>query len=109
MDFIAFFAKGSCTITAEADTVVAEFADEATKGHGRHFVVEGNAGKDEGVDTKVIALSRCRAEAVRADLVHHGLDATKIDVIAKGSSEPISELRGGTPEMDRRALMYQTE
>ncbi|MFN3593934.1 MAG: OmpA family protein [Thiobacillaceae bacterium] len=104
-------ASGTAPGSAPAGkTVIVHFAFDSAQ-----LTAAGHATLDtwltaEGKDAKVViighadrlgpaaynkALSRRRAEAVRAYLVSKGVDAGRIEIIAKGESQPVKHCKGG--------------
>ena len=66
----------------------------AGEGKEAKIVIFGHADR-LGPASYNMALSRRRAEAVRAYLVRKGVDAGRIEIIAKGESQPVKHCKGG--------------
>lgn len=89
---ILYFAFDSAQLTAAGraalDTWLARGAKEAK------IVIIGHADR-LGPAPYNMALSRRRAEAARAYLISKGVDAGRIEIIAKGESQPVKHCKGG--------------
>jgi outer membrane protein OmpA-like peptidoglycan-associated protein len=54
----------------------------------------------------MVALSQCRGDAVKAELIRRGIDPAAIQVVARGAGDPWPRTGDWIPTLDRRAQMY---
>ena len=101
--FRVFFDWGKPELTKDAQAIL----DEAVAAYGRpgagQVEVAGHSDRS-GPASVNIAASRRRAEAVKAYLVEHGIQAASISVRAFGESRPIVATEDGVREMQNRRV-----
>lgn len=89
-----FFDTNSSTLRPES-TPELERLQTLLESHGKTVIIEGHT-DSTGADDYNMELSQRRAEAVKAYLVAHGIDAAMIQSVGKGETEPIAD--NGTDE-----------
>ena len=86
-----FFTIGRTDINAEGKIVLDQMAETIKASEGK-FTITGFADKQTGSAARNMQLSQQRAQNVHDYLVSKGVDADRLDVIAKGSTEtPFSQ------------------
>jgi outer membrane protein OmpA-like peptidoglycan-associated protein len=93
------FAAGSAELPATHRQQFAPILDRLRKEPARRVIVGGAATQDEA---NPAALSRSRAESVRAYLAGEGVAESRIDVEAYGSDWARSPVTSGTSQLNRR-------
>lgn len=89
---IAHFAFDSAQLTADGRAALDAWLASGTK--DANIVITGHADR-LGPASYNHALSRRRAEAARAYLIGKGVDASRIQIIAKGETQPVKHCKGG--------------
>ncbi len=89
-----FFDTNSATLRPES-TPELERLGALLQAHGKPVIIEGHT-DSVGSDDHNLGLSGHRAEAVKAYLVSHRIDAALIQTVGKGETEPIAD--NGTDE-----------
>jgi len=89
-----FFDTNSATLRPES-TPELERVRALLEAHGKPAIIEGHT-DSVGSDEYNLELSGRRAEAVKAYLVGHGIDAALIQSVGKGEADPIAD--NGTDE-----------
>jgi len=102
-EFLVFFDFDSSALTPEALNILKSAADAAKKGNYARIVLTGHADRAGPTDYN-FALSRRRADAVKAELVRLGLSSTEISTEAKGETEPLVPTADGVPEAQNRRV-----
>jgi OmpA-OmpF porin, OOP family len=102
-EFLVFFDFNSARLTPEALDIVRSAAAVATKGGNSHLVLVGHADRAGPADYN-LALSRERAQSVKAALIRMDVPADRIQVEAKGESEPLIPTADGVAEPQNRRV-----
>lgn len=101
--FIAFFDWDKAILTPVGRDVVRRAAEQAKAGKPVRIVATGHADRS-GPEPYNLKLSMHRADAVKAELVRHGLEVGQIDIAYKGESEPRVETPDGQREPENRRV-----
>jgi outer membrane protein OmpA-like peptidoglycan-associated protein len=106
--YLVFFDWDKSDIRPDALAVIEEAAANAAKFGIATIVVTGHADRS-GPDAYNLALSRRRADAVRAELVRLGIAEGEIQTFWKGESEPLVQTEDGVrePKNRRVEIVYQ--
>ncbi len=104
-DWMVFFDSGRSTLTETASAAVRQLAAAAAR---YELDIQIDAHTDSvGSRQANLALSCRRAESIRQALVEFGISARRIDVRARGDTQPIVQIGPGVAEpQNRRAEMY---
>jgi OmpA-OmpF porin, OOP family len=86
-----YFPARSAVLDAAARVAVESLARKAAVVDLATMIIVGHTDKTEGSKVQAQRLSEQRAEAVKSAFVALGLDATKLYIDGKGSSQPISD------------------
>lgn len=98
------FESGSKTLAASSQAEVAAFATFLKESPAYSVEIVGHT-DSTGSEKGNMALSKARAESVKAMLVDNGVDAKRIVTIGKGESEPIA----GNDTAEGRAMNRRIE
>lgn len=106
--YVVFFDFDRSDITPDAAAIIAEAAANAQKFGIAHLEVTGHADRS-GSDEYNLALSKRRAEAVRAEFERLGIAPDQIGVLWKGESAPLVQTEDGVrePKNRRVEIVYQ--
>jgi outer membrane protein OmpA-like peptidoglycan-associated protein len=106
--YVVFFDFDRSDLTPDAAAIIAEAAANAQKFGIAHLEVTGHADRS-GSDEYNLALSKRRAEAVRAEFERLGVPADQIGVLWKGESQPLVQTDDGVrePKNRRVEIVYQ--
>jgi OmpA-OmpF porin, OOP family len=102
-EFLVFFDFNSARLTPEAHEIVRSAAAVATRGGNPSLVLVGHADRAGPPDYN-LALSRERADSVKAALVRLGVPGSNIQVEAKGESDPLIPTADGVAEPQNRRV-----
>lgn len=83
------FNVGKAAIKHESDAIVSEISKMMKANPSLNISVEGHTDKT-GNEASNVKLSKSRAEAVKANLIEQGIDASRLDAKGFGSSAPIA-------------------
>ena len=104
-DFVTYFDFNSARLTPEGRDVVAHAARRAERADTHRIQVTGHT-DTVGSESYNDQLSVARAEAVKAELVHDGVDADTIHVAGSGFDDPLVPTPPGVREgKNRRAVI----
>ncbi|MBL8671951.1 MAG: OmpA family protein [Alphaproteobacteria bacterium] len=101
--FTFLFETGTTNFVPESDVVARRVASELARREHREIFVVGHADAVGG-DAANVALSRARAEAVRAILVRAGIDARAIRILFRGAAEPAVPTAAGVADVRNRRV-----
>ncbi|GAA3526247.1 OmpA family protein [Zobellella aerophila] len=87
-DLLVLFAHDSSAIKPEYRSVINDMARFMEQTPGKLLLIEGHASK-VGSEEYNLALSKRRAEAVRAELIKGGISGDRLDIIGFGESKPL--------------------
>ncbi|WP_116473570.1 OmpA family protein [Zobellella maritima] len=87
-DLLVLFDHDSSAIKPEYRTAINDMAGFMTKTPEKLLLIEGHASK-VGSEEYNLALSKRRAEAVRAALIKGGISGDRLDIIGFGESKPL--------------------
>jgi outer membrane protein OmpA-like peptidoglycan-associated protein len=103
--FIVFFDFNKSNLTAEAQSVVAEAVKAAQSSGMVRVLVTGHT-DTVGSDSYNMGLSVRRAQTVKDEMVHEGLDGGGISIEGKGFHDPLVPTGPGVREpQNRRAVI----
>jgi outer membrane protein OmpA-like peptidoglycan-associated protein len=102
--YMVFFDFDRSDITTVAQGTIRQAANDAKVGRVTRLQVTGHADRS-GSEAYNMALSQRRAEAVRAELVRHGIPAEQITVQARGEGEPLVPTADGVREPQNRRVV----
>ena len=102
-NFLVFFDFDRSALTPQALAIRADAARTARQLGAVRIDATGHADRS-GSDAYNLALSRRRADAVRAELVRLGIPANQIAVVAKGEAEPLVPTADGVREPQNRRV-----
>lgn len=101
--------KADLTSPARGALDVLAAAMKSDRLAGVRFTIEGHADPRGGEDYN-LRLSQARAESVRAYLIsRHGLDASRVDAVGKGSSNLMNKTNIAAPENRRVTIVSQAQ
>lgn len=101
--------KADLTAPARGALDVLAAAMKSDRLAGVRFTIEGHA-DPRGSEEHNMKLSQARAEAVRAYLIsRHGLDASRVDAVGKGSSNLMNKTNIAAPENRRVTIVSQAQ
>lgn len=108
--YIVFFDFDKSELTPEAQSVLAQAAEDAKAGNAVALKVVGHADR-AGTDSYNMALSSRRANTVKTKLAQLGINGGNIQTMAKGESDPLVPTEDGVrePQNRRVELMYVIE
>lgn len=86
----ALFASGKSTLLPAARTALDSVASALNKRTAQVVAIEGHTDSVGSADSNQ-QLSTSRAEAVRAYLIEHGVDSSRIEVSGFGASRPVAD------------------
>jgi OmpA-OmpF porin, OOP family len=101
--YLVFFDFNRSNLTPEATRIVQTAAQNARSGGVTRIAVTGHADRS-GTPAYNMALSRRRAETVRAELVRNGVSPSDISVSARGESDPLVPTPDGVREPQNRRV-----
>ena len=101
--FQVFFDFDKSDIRPDARPIIEEAASNARKGGVSRINLTGHADR-AGPDAYNLRLSQRRAEAVKAELVRLGFNASDIAVVAKGEADPLVPTADGVREPKNRRV-----
>lgn len=101
--FLVFFDWDKSAITADAKAILTQAAKYSKDTKVTRIEATGHADRS-GTDKYNLALSKRRAEAVKAELVKLGIPAKLIDVKFKGEREPLVQTPDGVREPQNRRV-----
>jgi OmpA-OmpF porin, OOP family len=101
--FQVFFDFDKSDIRPDARPIIEEAANNARKGGVSRINLTGHADR-AGPDAYNLRLSQRRAEAVKAELVRLGFNASDISVVAKGEADPLVPTADGVREPKNRRV-----
>ena len=102
-NYLVFFDFDKSILTPEAQRIVQQAATDAKAGRVARIEATGHADR-AGSDPYNMALSKRRAEAVRAELIRQGVKANEIAVQWKGESQPLVATPDGAREPQNRRV-----
>lgn len=102
-NYLVFFDFDKSNLTPEAQKIVQQAATDAKAGRVARIEATGHADRS-GTDAYNMALSKRRAEAVRAELVRQGVKASDIAIQWKGESQPLVATPDGVKEPQNRRV-----
>lgn len=106
--YIVFFDFDKSNVTAEAGSTMNTLYKDAKKAVQAWYHITGHADRS-GTDAYNMALSKRRADAVRAKLIKMGVPANNITTDFKGEREPLVQTKDGVREpQNRRAEIRLT-
>lgn len=100
------FAFDKSVITDSAKAVLDQKLEVFRANPGMTIVITGHAGMI-GTDAYNLALGERRAEASKAYLVSHGIDARRITVETRGESQPITDAPGIAGQAPNRRAIFR--
>jgi len=101
--YLVFFDFDKAAITADAQAILTQAAKNSKEAKVTRIETTGHADRS-GTDKYNLALSKRRAEAVKAELVKLGVPAKLIDVKFKGEREPLVQTPDGAREPQNRRV-----
>ncbi len=99
--YITFFDFDQSTVTPEGRNILRAVSDNVRRGGVSDVTLTANADRS-GTDDYNMALSKRRAEAVRAILMSNGVPSSVIVTVAKGESQPLISTADGVREPQNR-------
>lgn len=102
-NFTVYFDYNSPNLSDSATPIVDEAAESAKRGNVTRIAVTGHADRS-GSDNYNQRLSERRANAVRDELVRHGVPGNEIAVTGRGESEPAVPTPDGVREPRNRRV-----
>jgi outer membrane protein OmpA-like peptidoglycan-associated protein len=104
---LAHFARLGATIAPEDTELIADVAAILTS-HPEYVRVRLEGHTDEiGSDGFNARLSRLRAEAVQSELVHDGVSAQRIEIVAFGRSRPLRRESSSEAQRENRRVEFE--
>lgn len=101
--YLVFFDFDKYYLTGEAQQVLEKVAEDAARGIYSRVIVTGHTDK-AGSENYNEGLSEQRAKSVKSGLVTLGLPADKIDMQAKGETQPMLPTADGVKEAQNRRV-----
>jgi outer membrane protein OmpA-like peptidoglycan-associated protein len=87
-DLMVLFAHDSAVISPEYQEIIGRMAAFMQEAPEQRLLLEGHASQVGSAEYN-IALSKRRAEAVRAAMIGAGVDGSRLDIIGYGESQPL--------------------